>query len=656
MEIENIVANQIFIKAREGYGGQHKGRSKKWKEMLKFPHITQCANLKEELSRAGELTYQFIVDQQPVGNKLFIQFCEESKIATHSLDFYKAVIGFEISKESKEELEEKHRKIVQDHLTQESPSFLDYLDCSILENCTKATFIRKNIFEECIQETKKYLSQDPFKQFLESKHFKRYLQWKWLELAPVTKNTFRMYRVLGKGGFGEVCACQVKATGKMYACKKLDKRRLNRRKGEPMALNEKLILQKVNSRFVVSLAYAFESKDALCLVLTLMNGGDLKFHIHNLGQPGFEEERARFYAAEICCGLQHLHKKRIVYRDLKPENILLDDNGHVRISDLGLAIEVPETNIKGRVGTVGYMAPEVVNNERYAYSPDWWGLGCLIYEMIEGKAPFRARKERVKRDEVERRVKEDEATYNSGKFSESCADLCKQLLKKDPKQRLGCGNGLESNAAVIKAEAFFNQIGFARLEAGIDDEPPFKPDPHAVYAKDVLDIEQFSTVKGVNLDANDSFYSIFNSGSVSIPWQTEMIDKGIYEELNAFGAQEMEDLDETRPPPPPEESVWTRMFGPCCGQKDNSDTANRHLPTEPEPMGTIGRNHKTKKTHKNQSGENKKDQNDHSNVPSTMPAANSVNIELTDTKAAGDGNNIEKTTSADVNDVAVNAT
>ena len=72
--------------------------------------------------------------------------------------------------------------------------------------------------------------------------------------APVTKNTFRMYRVLGKGGFGEVCACQVKSTGKMYACKKLEKKRIKKRRGERMALNEKQILQKVNSRFVVSLA------------------------------------------------------------------------------------------------------------------------------------------------------------------------------------------------------------------------------------------------------------------------------------------------------------------------------------------------------------------------------------------------------------------
>lgn len=72
---------------------------------------------------------------------------------------------------------------------------------------------------------------------------------------PVTAKTFRMYRVLGKGGFGEVCACQVRATGKMYACKKLEKKRIKKRKGESMVLIEKNILQKINSRFVVCILF-----------------------------------------------------------------------------------------------------------------------------------------------------------------------------------------------------------------------------------------------------------------------------------------------------------------------------------------------------------------------------------------------------------------
>lgn len=72
------------------------------------------------------------------------------------------------------------------------------------------------------------------------------------------------------------------------------------------------------------------------------------------GEPGFEMIRARFYSAEVVCGLEHLHQQGIVYRDCKPENILLDDHGHVRISDLGLAVEIPEGEmVRGRVGTVG---------------------------------------------------------------------------------------------------------------------------------------------------------------------------------------------------------------------------------------------------------------------------------------------------------------
>ena len=113
--------------------------------------------------------------------------------------------------------------------------------------------------------------------------------------------------------------------------------------------------------------------------------------MHN-GKTTITSFRSKFYAAEVLLGLDHLHSNGIVYRDCKPENILLDDKGHVRISDLGLALEIPEGEVvRGRVGTVGYMAPEIIDNEKYTFSPDYFSLGCLVYEMIEGRAPFRAR-------------------------------------------------------------------------------------------------------------------------------------------------------------------------------------------------------------------------------------------------------------------------
>ncbi|KAK2898919.1 hypothetical protein Q8A67_010337 [Cirrhinus molitorella] len=554
MELENIVANTVLLKAREGGGGKRKGRSKKWREILRFPHISQCT----ELSKTIERDYFSLCDKQPIGRLLFRLYCETRPELQRCIQLLDAMEDYEVTPDEKRK--SRGDEIIKKFLTKQSSDCVDVAE-GLAERCRENLELSpcKEIFSDCRKALHDYLSGAPFADYQNSMYFDRFLQWKMLERQPITKDTFRQYRVLGKGGFGEVCACQVRATGKMYACKKLEKKRIKKRKGEAMALNEKQILEKVNSRFVVSLAYAYETKDALCLVLTIMNGGDLKFHIYNMGTPGFEKERVQFYAAEICCGLEHLHRESIVYRDLKPENILLDDNGHIRISDLGLAIKVPDgEQIRGRVGTVGYMAPEVINNERYSMSPDWWGLGCLIYEMTAGRSPFRARKERVKREEVEKRVQEEEEEY-SDKFSEDTKTICRMLLAKDPKQRLGCQ---ADGGAGVKVHPFFKNINFKRLEAGIL-EPSFVPDPRAVYCKDVLDIEQFSTVKGVNLDQTDNdFYSKFATGSVSIPWQNEMIETECFSDLNVFGPQGTRppDLDWNQPPEPPRRSLLDRIF------------------------------------------------------------------------------------------------
>lgn len=535
MEIENIVANTVLLKARGGAGGKRNGRSKKWREMLRLPLIHQCY----ELRRFIEKDYNSLCEKQPIGRLLFRQYCETRPELKRCIEFLDAVADYEVAPDEK--LRVCGVNILDTYFNNGSAACLPEVPQDTVKECTEKLEMTpcKDLFKDCTRVIHAYLSGEPFTAYLESKFFSHFLQWKWLERQPVNKSTFRHYRVLGKGGFGEVCACQVRATGKMYACKKLEKKRIKKRKGEAMAVNEKRILEKVNSRFVVNLAYAYETNDALCLVLTIMNGGDLKFHIYNMGTPGLDEQRAVFYAAEICCGLEDLHRERIVYRDLKPENILLDDHGHIRISDLGLAVQIPEgETIHGRVGTVGYMAPEVINNESYTTSPDWWGLGCLIYEMIQGQSPFRKRKEKVKRDEVDRRVKEDQEEY-SEKFSEDAKSICHMLLTKDPKERMGCrGNG----ALEVKQHPIFKMINFRRLEANMC-HPPFIPDPRAVYCKDVLDIEQFSTVKGVNLDpTDDDFYSKFVTGSVSIPWQNEMIETECFKDISAY------DTDDAVPP------------------------------------------------------------------------------------------------------------
>lgn len=80
----------------------------------------------------------------------------------------------------------------------------------------------------------------------------------------------------------------------------------------------------------------------------------------------------------------------------------------------------------GETPSMSPPAPEVVKNERYTFSPDWWALGCLLYEMIEGQSPFQQRKKKIKREEVERLVREVDEEYSS-KFSEEATSLCKMV-------------------------------------------------------------------------------------------------------------------------------------------------------------------------------------------------------------------------------------
>ncbi|XP_047425072.1 G protein-coupled receptor kinase 5-like [Mugil cephalus] len=570
MEIESIVANTALIRAREDGGS--KGRSWKWKEMLQFPHIQNCS----ELAALIERDYYTLCVKQPIGKKLFRLFCRSRPDLQNYICLQNALDAFETK--SDERRKEVGFIIIQKFLTRQSNLCVSILVkhehiCSHnleVDPCS-------DVFHDCRQDLHEYLSGEPFIQYQDSMYFDRFLQWKMLERQPINKRAFRQYRLLGKGGFGEVWACQVRATGMMYACKKLEKTHVKKRRGENMALNEKQILEELDSRFVVNLAYAYETKHALCMVLTMMNGGDLRFHIYNIGEPGLDADRVVFYAAEVCCGLIHLHQQSIIYRDLKPENILLDDNGHIRISDLGLAVKVSEGSlVRGRVGTLGYMAPEVIGNERYGMGVDWWGLGCLVYEMTAGRPPFRARGENSKPSEMERRIQTEQEGYN-GRFSRDVRNICSSLLTKDPKHRLGCRG---SGGREVQSHPFFQSVNFRMLEAGFVDAP-FKPDPRLVYCSDVQDIDEFSFMKGVTIDHVDhDFYSKFNTGSNPIMWQNEIIDTGCFRELNTFGpgGTRPPDLDWSLPPKSckrsPKRSLLHRIFRKHTRTKSSSSQSD----------------------------------------------------------------------------------
>lgn len=175
--------------------------------------------------------------------------------------------------------------------------------------------------------------------------------------------------------------------------KVMNKRRIKMKKSEQLALNERAALAAVESPFVVNLKYSFHSKDDVFLILDLMTGGDLGYHLHQKGR--FPKKECLYYAARIMLGLQALHDHRFVYRDLKPENCLLADDGRVRITDLGLATKITP-NLHGAAGTRGYWAPEMLRRDKrgkrmpYGHTVDWFSFGCCLAEFISGQNPFRS--------------------------------------------------------------------------------------------------------------------------------------------------------------------------------------------------------------------------------------------------------------------------
>jgi tRNA A-37 threonylcarbamoyl transferase component Bud32 len=155
--------------------------------------------------------------------------------------------------------------------------------------------------------------------------------------APLSVDDFDLLKVIGKGSFGKVMQVRKKDSGKIYAMKVLKKDQLIARKQVAHTKTERKVLEDIDSPFISQLKFAFQTANKLYIVMDYYNGGELFFHLKEAHR--FDEERAKFYAAQIVIALETLHHHGIVYRDLKPENILLEASGFIRLSDFGLAKE-----------------------------------------------------------------------------------------------------------------------------------------------------------------------------------------------------------------------------------------------------------------------------------------------------------------------------
>jgi len=278
-------------------------------------------------------------------------------------------------------------------------------------------------------------------------------------------DSFDLLKVIGKGSFGKVMQVRKRDTSRIYAMKTIRKQHVASRGEITHTLAERTVLAQVNNPFIVPLKFSFQSRDKLYLVLAFVNGGELFSHLQR--EQRFNEERSRFYAAELLLALEHLHDFNVVYRDLKPENILLDYTGHIALCDFGLCkLNMTETETTNTFcGTPEYLAPELLLGHGYTKTVDWWTLGVLLYEMLTGLPPFYDENTEV----MYNRILEDPLRFGD-EIGPEARSLLTGLLVRDPSMRLGV-NGAED----IKRHPFFhNHIDFRKLMAK-KIQPPFKP-------------------------------------------------------------------------------------------------------------------------------------------------------------------------------------
>jgi len=302
---------------------------------------------------------------------------------------------------------------------------------------------------------------------------------------------FDLHRAVGKGAFGKVRVVEHKQTKKLYALKYIDKAKCIRQKAVANVIQERRLLEEIDHNFVVNLRYAFQDDENCFFVLDLMLGGDLRFHLERTG--GISEEIMRFWVAELACGLEYLHRKRIIHRDVKPDNILISATGHAHLTDFNVAIHYSERRMHTSIaGSMAYMAPEVVGRKGYSWAIDWWSLGITVYELLFSKRPFDGRSA----DKMTHAILKDPLTFPDDASSKCTPDglqLLSRLLDRNPSTRIGCRPNRQGTED-FRRHAWFKNLNWNTIEAK-EAQPPFVPDMKQANFDVAHELDEFLMVE-----------------------------------------------------------------------------------------------------------------------------------------------------------------
>ncbi|TFL02464.1 kinase-like domain-containing protein [Pterulicium gracile] len=356
----------------------------------------------------------------------------------------------------------------------------------------------------------------------------------------VDVSTFMKLKTIGHGAFGVVSLVREQSTGNLFAMKQLRKTDMLRKGQEGHVRAERDILKSASmvtspgvAEWIVRLHYSFQDRDNLYLVLEYMGGGDLLNLL--IERDVFDEDFTRFYVAEMVLAIEACHKHGFIHRDIKPDNFLFDPEGHLKLSDFGLATDLHwahdtsyyeqqrlhllrkhgidledgsgfDTRKTKRMdrkeaellmsggegpggvftwreknrrklaysvcGTNSYMSPEVIRGLGYTYSCDWWSLGVIMFECLYGFPPFVSNSRHVTRQKILNWKQSLRFPSRPG-VSHEGVKLIQQLLC-EPEERLGSHLQAKGSETMRRRSAFLAPGSSIDGAAHIKAHPWFK--------------------------------------------------------------------------------------------------------------------------------------------------------------------------------------
>ncbi|KAL3080697.1 hypothetical protein niasHT_033254 [Heterodera trifolii] len=259
------------------------------------------------------------------------------------------------------------------------------------------------------------------------------------EFAQIQLRQLKRIATLGVGGFGRVeLVCINGDKGRTFALKALKKKHIIDTRQQEHIFAERNIMMETRTDWIVRLYKTFRDSKYVYMLLEACLGGELWTTLRDRGH--FDDYTARFYVACVLEGLEHLHRRNIVYRDLKPENCLLTTSGYLKLVDFGFAKKLAS----GRktwtfCGTPEYVSPEIILNKGHDQAADYWALGIYICELMLGRPPFQASDPMKTYTLILKGI--DALEIPNRRIGKTATALVKKLCRDNPGERLGSGSG-----------------------------------------------------------------------------------------------------------------------------------------------------------------------------------------------------------------------